>query len=105
MNELVECPDCNGKGQREFAGFVDGHRNGKRFGEFRHEMQKCYRCKGEGKVPAAMLEWIKQGEAMRRARIARHESLKDAADRFGIDFVRLSHIEHGYEPMPEGGEA
>ena len=40
-------------------------------------------------------DWLRQGTAMRRARIARGESLADAARRLGVPPRLLGDIEHG----------
>jgi hypothetical protein len=55
----------------------------------------CPQCKGAKTVPAEMIGWIVKGEQLREARIARRETLRDAALRLGIPAVVLSEAERG----------
>lgn len=75
--------------------FVDGRdtKTGRHWGELRQVT--CLTCKGEGALTPERLRAINEGAAMRRERIARGESIRDAAARLGVDVVTLSQREHG----------
>jgi hypothetical protein len=86
----MRCPTCNGTGN---GGPVHRHKiNG---GGCWDRKSICPRCDGFGKVPDEMAEWIIVGNAMRKARIDRGESLGDAAQRIGISSSELSAFECG----------
>lgn len=87
------CPECDGRGT--FAAFVDGHRpDGTAWGEFRPAVQ-CFLCGGAGKIPEEHLKWRAIGEAHRKARVKRMESIREAAERLGVSPSQLSAMEYG----------
>ncbi len=90
------CPDC--KGAKDVFAFVN---TGPDASKHRSGMMPCRRCSGRGAVPFQMAEWMRQGRLMRDARVARRESLREAAQRLGMGSAVLSRLEQGYEPIPE----
>jgi hypothetical protein len=91
---MVQCPDCQGrKGRTAYAcpGFRPIH-------------MPCEACSATGELTAEQAEKMTTaraaGEQMRQERIARRETLRDAAARLGVDVARYSRIEHGLESMP-----
>lgn len=55
----------------------------------------CGTCGASGEISRETYERIERGHALREARIARLESLRDAAARLGVTPERLSQIEWG----------
>lgn len=55
----------------------------------------CDPCLGTGRLPAERARWREIGDAHRRDRKARRESLGEAAVRLGIPPQELNDIEHG----------
>ena len=85
--DLNKCPDCEGSGRTwgiicTRSGCSDSH-------------MVCFRCKGDGKVPAEMLDWIAQGDKLREDRFTRNLGKREEARRRGMDLVEYSHMEHG----------
>ena len=83
----ITCPDCEGSGLTvgiicTRTGCSDGR-------------MVCHRCKGEGEVPAEMLDWIAQGDKLREDRFTRDLGQREEAKRRGMDLVEYSHMEHG----------
>jgi len=83
------CPSCAGVGT--FAAFVD-----------RDDGTGCYdpavpcpRCKTSGRVPIEQLRWAEAGAVYRKARVARGESLMEAAQRLGLSPAAVSAMEQG----------
>ena len=85
--DLIQCPECNGSGAGQ--GFVCTRER------CYSGAMKCFRCKGEGKVPAEMLDWIAQGDKLRENRFTRDLGQREEARRRGMDLVEYSHMEHG----------
>lgn len=92
----MKCPDCCGTGKtgHVHVNFGYDERTGGCRGEWRETMP-CLRCKGSGEVSDEMAQWMADGKAMRDARVARGESLMEAARRMGMGSAELSAIEHG----------
>lgn len=86
------CPQCDGTGT--LAGFVDGFRQGRRYGEFRRDII-CFTCNGVGKIPVHRLNWIEEGNAHRQERVDRRESLHQAAARLNLSAAEVSAMERG----------
>lgn len=83
------CPMC--QGEKIVSGLV-------KFADGRPcAMQEfsCFRCGGAGEIPDEQAEWIRLGDRLRRTRIARGESLREAAKRLGVSAASLSDLEHG----------
>lgn len=94
MPDLVTCPDCSGRGH--IARFVDGAEGGRYEPELR-----CLRCKGAKTITQQEAEWIVRGWTCMERRRAGQESLRDAAQRFGMQPVDVSQMEHGKrDPAP-----
>lgn len=55
----------------------------------------CFTCKGAGKITPEHMERIAAGQKMREERLARDESLMEAARRMGITPAELSRRERG----------
>ena len=89
----MKCSACDGKGHfSALVYFTSGC-------EVRDTA--CTRCIGVGHIPAAIVDWLERGEAMRQNRIDRHVSLGEEARHRGMSPVELSNMEHGYsEPLP-----
>lgn len=86
----LPCQFCRGKGK---TGPVHINR-GNAPHEWRESMD-CHHCAGTGRwTPERHARW-EAGQAMRAERIARDESLREAAKRLGISPARLSAIETG----------
>ncbi len=88
----ITCPRCQGAGLDFGWGFKfvdDAHM------QDRPAVINCPQCKGAKVVPVEMLGWIVKGEQLHKARIARRETLRDAALRLGIPAVVLSEAERG----------
>lgn len=94
----VTCPACRGKDAVESVRFVT-----KSNGEHRHEIGAwpCDLCKGAKVVTAAQAAAFAKGRQMRDERVARGESLFEAAKRMGISSAQLSAIEHGRAAVSE----
>lgn len=60
----------------------------------------CPICGGNGMVSQAQMERCRQGEALRKARLAEHKSLSEKARELGISPMALSHRETGREETP-----
>ena len=93
------CPDCQGEGVEVAAHvlYADGSCG---FGV----PLRCSRCEGKGAVDDRTPEWVKQGRAMRDARVhsTPYRSQRDEAKRRGMDVVTLSRMEMGkIRPVPE----
>lgn len=96
MTEVLHCPDCKGSGK---TGPVHINR-GDQPHEWRESMP-CLRCEGTGKIAAAMLDWMKRGEVLRKARIAREVSIMERAKELGMRSAQVSAMEHGRsDPTP-----
>lgn len=85
------CPGCNGA--KTFTGFVCRHKADGGYGSV--ETYNCHTCDGRGEITQEHHERIMVGRQMRDERIARDESLMEAAKRMGIKTSELSAIEHG----------
>lgn len=86
------CPKCQGAGLAFGWGFKfvdDAHM------QDRPAVIPCQQCQGAKVVPVEMLGWIVKGEQLRETRIARRETLRDAALRLGIPATTLSQAERG----------
>ncbi len=86
----MKCPLCKGTKQ------IYGHANtGPDSSKHRWEMQPCLTCKGTGEVDDDYHNRVAAGMQMRMERLARGESLYDAAIRMGISSSELSARETG----------
>jgi ribosome-binding protein aMBF1 (putative translation factor) len=92
----IECPHCHGKG--ESMAFVCGTRCD-------YRAVKCSTCKGTGRVTAQQIEMMKEGEIIRRDRIARGLSIREEAARLNVDFPEWSRIEAGRLPETNAGHS
>jgi hypothetical protein len=83
------CQRCNGNG---VVGPVHINR-----GDNPHtwEMIRCSSCGGSGYWSNHQAAAARDGEALRQERLARDESLREAAKRMGISPAELSAIEQG----------
>jgi len=86
------CPQCDGTGT--LAGFVDGFRQGRRYGEFRRDIV-CFTCNGFGKIPQQQFNWMEEGRVHMQQRKERGESIFAAAARLGVTVAELNAMEHG----------
>jgi hypothetical protein len=97
----MKCPDCKGVGRYVISHvhYADGSGRS-------NVPMKCSRCKGKGKVPDEMADWIATGERMRLARLQGkpYRSLWEEAARRGMKAITLSKMEFGkIKPIPEAG--
>ena len=89
VDATVECcTRCRGAGH--VAALVHGGK-GSRF----DPALRCGTCKGEGWLSATVAGWIEAGRSHYKARVARGESVRDCAARYGIGPAKLSGMEHG----------
>lgn len=84
------CPRCDGSGK---TGPVHINRGSKPH-EWRSEMA-CDFCGGAGKISEDQADAMKLGKAFRERRVARDESLREAAKRLGMKASELSALERG----------
>jgi RecJ-like exonuclease len=75
----ITCWDCKGNGHvRIFHGAID-----------------CSRCDGLGRVPKITATWHEIGKAIKRQRLARRMSMREEAERLGVNLIAYSDIERG----------
>lgn len=92
------CPQCDGTGL--LAGFVDGFRQGRRYGEFRRDIV-CFTCNGSGRIPQHQFNWMEEGRVHREQRKERGESIYAAAARLDVSVADLNAMENGrMNPAP-----
>jgi len=90
MTDLTPCPRCEGKG---WSGPVHINR-GDQPHEWRERMD-CDFCGATGKIDADKREAVEFGKRLRAKRVAREESLMEAAKRLGMKPSELSGLETG----------
>ena len=88
----MQCPRCDGKGET-WGWACPG---------FRYIALPCHVCDGTGEVDDGYPERLERGQAMRKARVERRETMREAAQRLGISVVAYSHMEWG---IVDAGEA
>lgn len=98
MMTRLTCQRCNGLG---IIGPVHINR-----GERPHtwEMMRCSSCGGSGYWSAQQAVAVREGEAMRKERLERDESLREAARRLGMSPAQLSAMEQGRFPREPKGD-
>jgi DnaJ-class molecular chaperone len=84
------CPHCNGEGGGN--AFIN---RGPDISTHSVEWVRCRTCEGAGVISGERAVLVAQGKAMRDARVARQETLLEAARKMGITPSRLSAIERG----------
>lgn len=83
----TKCPRCAGDGgYHALVHRKDG---------CSEEYLTCDLCKGEGKIPAEVAAWLKEGSDHRNERVAREESLRECARRLGVPAALISAMETG----------
>lgn len=88
----VQCPDC--LGEKRVLALVDGRRqDGTPFGGLRS--MNCFTCSGTGTVDAEFHARREIGKKIRAERLAKRQSLLEAARERGISPAELSAIEQG----------
>lgn len=85
--QRVQCPQC--KGERGFDALVN------RGGDCTMERVPCSTCGGEGDMDPGYPARLAAGQVLRDDRLARRESLGEAARRMGVTIMELSDREHG----------
>jgi hypothetical protein len=101
FDKTFPCPTCNGK--KKLMAFVDGHRaDGTPFGGVQDV--DCFTCRGTGEVDEQYRARLAAGKAMRDERVAKDQSLREAARERGISPAELSAIEHGRIVSPTSPE-
>lgn len=85
MSRSIICPDCNGAGEREGIAHP-----GARFIRI-----ECSFCEVSGYITPQRAEWREIGQAHRRARLARDESMMECARRVGVLPSEISGFERG----------
>lgn len=89
---MPTCPHCNGA--KRGLCFLDGvDKDGHHVGW--QEIRDCSTCQGTGEVDDITAKRIEAGRKLRRARLDKYESMREAAQRLGIRVVEYSQIEHG----------
>lgn len=95
MDHKMSCPACRG------AGTVGAFCNKGAESSVHNGPINCFRCRGEGRVPAAMLQWMQRGrELAARRRLAGH-TLLTGAESLGLSTSQLSAIENGRVAPPD----
>lgn len=89
-DQSCPCPTCKGTGQ---VGPVHVNLGNGRGGW--KDNVVCYRCGGSGIATTEMLDWMARGKKLREARLARGETLGDAAERLGMIASAISAMEEG----------
>lgn len=80
----MKCWDCDGKGSKLVHSLWSGcDKEGKRVHGGGERDMSCDRCKGSGKVPEEMREWVKRGERLREKRIGTNISMREMANKLG----------------------
>lgn len=88
--KIVRCPDCeDGKVVGMFPKYVAGVTGPPAI------VLDCDRCKGTGKIPAAMMVWIEIGKTCRAIRQIEDLGLRSGAVEYGMLPSELSRIECG----------
>lgn len=85
--QRIKCPSCGGFGRTN--ALVN------RGDVCTWENVSCATCKGHGWITGEQVERRDKGEAMRRARLDRDETQREAAQRLGISVVTYSQAERG----------
>lgn len=85
---MVQCPAC--QGARQSARIIKPVEGG-----CYQNTASCHRCHGTGKITQVRASLLAERQAAYRTRIARRESLRDAAARTGQTPVALSVWERG----------
>lgn len=87
---MTTCPRCEGRG---WIGPVHINRGDKAH-EWRERMD-CHLCKATGSINEDTRQAIDLGRRLRECRLARDESLREAAKRLGLSAAELSTLETG----------
>lgn len=89
----MECPGCDGR-KTVFA-FLN---LGEDYRKHRQGNIPCMTCGGTGEISAEHAARIEDGHRLYQERVARGETLMEAAIRQGMTPAQLSAIEHGRKP-------
>jgi hypothetical protein len=85
------CPTCGGK--RQSVVFVNtGLDSSKHYSEVR----ECDRCKGAGYVSQDVIDAIENGKRLRKIRVDKCLTLREAATQEGVSVATISKRENGY---------
>lgn len=87
---MTTCPRCEGKG---WVGPVHINRGDKPH-EWRERMD-CDLCKASGVIDDGTVQALELGKRLREKRLARDESLREAARRLNMSAAELSGLETG----------
>lgn len=85
------CPVCNG--QKVTLVLVSGNRNCEHYSELRRDL--CHTCQGTGELTEERKVLLAERDAAHSARVARRETLRDAAARTGMTVTEYSAWERG----------
>lgn len=88
---LYRCPTC--KGERQSFVFVN---TGLDSSQHYSEIRQCDRCMGAGYVSKAVIDAIENGKRLRKARVDRGLTLREAALQEGVSVATISKREYGY---------
>ena len=91
----LTCQRCNGHGMVGPAHINRGDK------PHTWEMIRCTSCGGSGYWTARQAIAARNGEEIRRRRIERGESLRDAARRLGMSPAELSAVENGRDILED----
>ena len=98
--DRIPCPACDGSGSGDSIMHIDRTNNRS---ETRYDV--CGTCVGVGTVEPTRWEWVEAGDLHRVARVARRETLRRCAERYGVSAALLSRAERGLAELPELPEA
>lgn len=87
----MTCPTCRGEKTITGIGCPGGH----------IITMACHRCGGTGIVADNQKVWVSQGQKMKKSRMDKNLSLREAAARIGIKAFELSQMENGMKEPDE----
>lgn len=91
---LIQCPSCGGEGK--LLGMFPVYRDSVPQSERKPVVEMdCDRCRGAGKVPQLMAQWVKDGKQLRQSRLDAGFGLREFCETNGINPVVRSNRERG----------
>lgn len=91
----MKCPDCKGDGK--ILGVFPIYHSAVHQSKRKPMVEMvCGRCGGKGQMPDFMAGWLDRGQAMKSVRVAEGRTLRQEAERLGIDPIQLSQMERGF---------
>lgn len=88
---MHQCPTC--KGKRQSVVFVNAGLFGS---EHYTEIRECDRCLGAGYVSQDVIDAIERGKELRRSRLNKGLTMREAAKLESVSVATISKREYGY---------